>query len=200
MFVFCYWLVMCLYELHVHMHPYIELLSKKWEYLLQLQGTQRLLLSFLTVFWWDDILYVFDLHSFCLSFNTWAFRLWCLTECIGFEFWGLQWVLWWSIGLVWCFSIDYGNASRWIEQGGLQESCGITGICQPIKIHKPAHLTSEWWRFIKMIYFAMHICYPACFSHASVYVLWICDTQAAVQTGHLSCVCFRYGSPLILCL
>lgn len=25
--------------------------------------------------------------------------------------------LWWSIGIAWCFSIDYGNVSRWIEEG-----------------------------------------------------------------------------------
>lgn len=141
---------------------------RKMRIFITVTGNTEVIALFPTVFWWDDILYVFDLCSFCLSFNTWAFKLWCLTECIGFEFWGLQWVLWWSIALVWCFSIDYGNASRWIEQGGDQESCGITGICRPIKIHKPAHLTSEWWRFINMIYFAMHICYPACFSHVCV--------------------------------
>lgn len=73
-----------------------------------------------------------------------------------------------------------------------------------IEIHKSAHLTSEWCTFINMIYFLKHTCYPACLScpQAPLCVClfqWICDTEAAVQTGHLSCVWFRYGSLLILC-
>lgn len=57
---------------------------------------------------------IVDLHElteFWLSFYDVSLK---------FYLWGLAVRReWWSIGIVWCFSIDYGNVSRWIEQGGV---------------------------------------------------------------------------------
>lgn len=60
---------------------------------------------------------------------------------------------WWSIGIVWCFILIM---ETWAGRSHPESWSFQTST------HKNAHLTSEWWTFINMIYFVTHTCYPAC--------------------------------------